>query len=98
MSLGILSAASSVLPSLDVHPHGHMKGVHGQSADIFNIGSSEAPASAPHNLFGRLLHSVEQVIGVRLGSAANTASAAAGAAAGAATARGAKGAGLNVNA
>ena len=63
-----LSSAAAALPPLNPHLHGHKKGSHVQSADDTSGGSDSAaqvPAGLRQNLFGSLLNSLEQVIGVQ---------------------------------
>jgi hypothetical protein len=90
-----LTPASSALPTLNIHTHGHKKGSHvGSPDDSTSSSSAQAPAGSVQNLFGTLLQSVEQVIGLQLSPAkpaaaaatAATAAAAAGAGTTAATA------------
>src|SRR5882672_6028556 len=93
-----LTSASSALPTLNIHTHGHKKGSHvGSPDDSTSSSAAQAPAGSVQNLFGTLLQSVEQVIGLQLSpakpaAAATTAAAtttAAAAAAGAAASTGA---------
>jgi len=80
-----LTSASSALPTLNIHTHGHKKGSHvGSPDDSTSSSAAQAPAGSVQNLFGRLLQSVEQVIGLQL-SPAKPAAAATTAAAGAGT-------------
>jgi len=90
-----LTSASSALPTLNIRTHGHKKGSHvGSPDDSTSSSAAQAPAGSVQNLFGTLLQSVEQVIGLQLSpakpaAAATTAAAtttAAAAAAGAGTA------------
>ena len=87
-----LTSASSALPTLAIHTHGHKKGSHvGSPDDSTSSSSAQAPSGSVQNLFGTLLQSVEQVIGLQLSAAkpaaaATTAAAAAGAGTTAATA------------
>jgi hypothetical protein len=85
-----LTSASSALPTLNIHTHGHKKGSHvGSPDDSTSSSSAQAPAGSVQNLFGTMLQSVEQVIGLQLSPAkpaAATAAAAAGAGTTAATA------------
>jgi hypothetical protein len=87
-----LTSASSALPTLTIHTHGHKKGSHvGSPDDSTSSSSAQAPSGSVQNLFGTLLQSVEQVIGLQLSAAkpaaaATTAAAAAGAGTTAATA------------
>jgi hypothetical protein len=98
--------STPALPQLNIHSHGHKKGSHVESAD--DSGSDTAapvPAGTQQNLFGSLLQSLEQVIGVQLSAAApaGTASATAaaspagGAAAASQNAKGPQNAGSKVN-
>jgi hypothetical protein len=81
-----LTSASSALPALNIHTHGHKKGSHvGSPDDSTSSSAAQAPAGSVQNLFGTLLQSVEQVIGLQL-SAAKPAAAATTAAAATATA------------
>ena len=85
-----LTSASSALPTLNIHTHGHKKGSHvGSPDDSTSSSSAQAPAGSVQNLFGTLLQSVEQVIGLQLSAAkpaaAATTAATAAAAAGAST-------------
>jgi hypothetical protein len=93
-SISSLTSSASALPTLNIHAHGHKKGSHVGSADD---SSSNAAAQAPagtagtvQNLFGTLLQSLEQVIGLQPSTAtaatAATAAAGSGASATAATA------------
>ena len=90
-----LTSASSALPTLNIHTHGHKKGSHvGSPDDSTSSSSAQAPAGSVQNLFGTLLQSVEQVIGLQLSpakpaAAATTAAAAAAAGAGTAASTGA---------
>jgi hypothetical protein len=79
-SIANLTSAPAALPPLNIHPHGHKKGSHVESTD--DSGSSTAaqvPAGAAQNLFGSLLQSLEQVIGVQLSTPASAATASTGA-------------------
>jgi len=70
-SIANLTSTPAALPPLNIHPHGHKKGAHAESAD--DSGSSTAaqvPVGTQQNLFGTLLQSLEQVIGVQLSAAA----------------------------
>jgi hypothetical protein len=62
------SAVAAALPPINPHLHGHKKGSHVQSVDD-RSGSSDSAAQVPagfqQNLFGSLLNSLEQVIGVQ---------------------------------
>jgi hypothetical protein len=73
--------STPALPQLNTHPHGHKKGSHVASAD--DSGSNDSNTAAPvpvgtqQNLFGSLLQSLEQVIGVQLSATAPAGAAAA---------------------
>jgi hypothetical protein len=79
-----LGSAAAALPTLNPHLHGHKKGSHVQSADD-SSGSSgstaQVPAGLQQNLFGSLLNSLEQVIGVQTPTPATAATGTASAAA-----------------
>jgi hypothetical protein len=61
-----LSSAPSALPAVNVHPHGHKRGLHIESAnDSSTDTAAQIPPGAAQNLFGSLLQSLEQVIGVQ---------------------------------
>ena len=65
-----LTSASSALPTLNIHTHGHKKGSHvGSPDDSTSSSAAQAPAGSVQNLFGTLLQSVEQVIGLQLSPA-----------------------------
>jgi hypothetical protein len=69
LTIANLTSASSTLPLVNIHPHGHKKG--SQAASTGDSGSDTAaqvPVGAAQNLFGTLLQSLEQVIGVQLGA------------------------------
>jgi hypothetical protein len=79
-SIPNLTSASSALPTLNIHTHGHKKGSHvGSPDDSTSSSSAQAPAGSVQNLFGTLLQSVEQVIGLQLSPAKPAAAAAAAA-------------------
>jgi hypothetical protein len=66
-----LSSAPSALPAVNVHPHGHKRGLHIESAnDSSTDTAAQIPPGAAQNLFGSLLQSLEQVIGVQPATAA----------------------------
>jgi hypothetical protein len=72
-----LSSASAAFPPLNIHPHGHKHGSHvGSLDDSGSDTAAQVPAGAAKNLFGTLLQSLEQVIGVQSSTAAATATAA----------------------
>ena len=86
-SIANLTSTSSALPSLNIRPHGHKKGSHVGSTDESGSNTAgQVPVGTVQSLFGTLLQSLEQVIGVQLGA---TAPAAATAAAGTTTGAGA---------
>jgi hypothetical protein len=72
---------AAALPAINPHLHGHKRGSHVQSAEETSGGSgstAQVPAGLQQNLFGSLLSSLEQAIGVQAAtpaSAATTASA-----------------------
>jgi hypothetical protein len=64
-----LTSAPSAFPLVNIHSHGHKKG--SQVDSTGNSGSTTAaqvPPATAQNLFGSLLQSLEQVIGVQLGA------------------------------
>jgi hypothetical protein len=66
-----LSSAPSALPAVNVHPHGHKRGLHIETAhDSSTDTAAQIPPGAAQNLFGSLLQSLEQVIGVQPATAA----------------------------
>jgi hypothetical protein len=79
--LAILSPAASALPAINIHPHGHKRGSHVEAANESGSDTAaQVPAGAVQNLFGTLLQSLEQVIGVQSSVATpNSAAPAAGA-------------------
>lgn len=82
-SAAISAAASTVIPAINVHPHGHKKGLQADSeSNGTDTTVGQTPATTNQNLFSSLLQSLEQVIGVQpTSSTSAAASAAAGAAA-----------------
>jgi hypothetical protein len=65
-SIANLSSAPSALPQVNVHPHGHKRGSHVESADDSGTDTAaQIPPGAAQNLFGSLLQSLEQVIGAQ---------------------------------
>jgi hypothetical protein len=88
-----LSSAPSALPPVNVHPHGHKRGSHVASSDDSSSDTAaQIPPGAAQNLFGSLLQTLEQVIGVQPATAAATPAATATPAAAATTAATASGA------
>jgi hypothetical protein len=74
--------STPALPQLNTHPHGHKKGSHVASADDSDSTSNSntaapVPVGTQQNLFGSLLQSLEQVIGVQLSATAPAGAAAA---------------------
>jgi hypothetical protein len=75
-SIANLSSAPSALPPVNVRPHGHRRGSHVESAgDSSSDTAAQVPPGAAQNLFGSLLQSLEQVIGVQSATATPTATA-----------------------
>ncbi len=72
-SIANLTSAPSALPSLNLHAHGHKRGVHAQSIDDSGVGTAAQSSTGAQSLFGRLLQSIEKVIGVKLSTAAGAA-------------------------
>jgi hypothetical protein len=77
------SVSPAALPPLNLHGHGHKHGSHVESTDASadstsNDALGQAPAGSTQNLFGTLLQSLEQVIGLQSSTTtpATTASAA----------------------
>lgn len=90
-SIANLSSAPPTLPALNLHTHGHKKGQRAQPIDEPGDSAAATPRDT-QSLFGRLLQSLEKVIGAKLGvatSAATNAAASAGASANTAAAAGA---------
>ena len=81
-SIANLTSTSSALPSLNIRPHGHKKGSHVGSTDESGSNTAgQVPVGTVQSLFGTLLQSLEQVIGVQLGATAPAATAASAASA-----------------
>jgi len=77
-SIANLGAASAALPQLNIHPHGHKKGLDALSTELSSSDSTaQLPVPAAQNLFSNLLQSLEQVIGLQTTSAAKATAAAA---------------------
>jgi len=73
-SLSILSPAASALSAINIHPHSHKKGSHVEATnDSGSDTAAQIPAGTAQNLFGSLLRSLEQVIGVQSSAATSTA-------------------------
>jgi hypothetical protein len=67
---------AAALPAINPHLHGHKRGSHVQSADETGGGSgstAQVPAGLQQNLFGSLLSSLEQVIGLQAATPASAA-------------------------
>jgi hypothetical protein len=70
-SIANLSSAPSALPPVNVHPHGHKRGSHVESTDNSSSDTAaQIPPGATQNMFGSLLQSLEQVIGIQPTTAA----------------------------
>ena len=68
--LNIPGAISSALSSLSAHHGGHKKGMHGAAENsALNSATSSTddaePSGSTQSLFGTLLDSVEQVVGIQ---------------------------------
>ena len=71
----VSSAPSSALFPSNIHAHGHKRGGHADAVGSSSDDATQAPG-AVENLFGSLLQSLEQVVGLQPGAApAATASA-----------------------
>ena len=85
-SIPNLTSASSALPPLSIHTRNHKKGPHvGSTDDSGSSSAAQAASGSVQNLFGRLLQSLEQVVGLQLSAAKPAAPAAAAATAATAT-------------
>ena len=63
-----LNAAPAAFPPVNLHAHGHKRGGHVQATDAdAGNGTAQVPPGLRQNLFGSLLNSLQQVIGVQLG-------------------------------
>jgi hypothetical protein len=70
----LTSSSSSALPLVNAHPHGHKKTSQlDPTADSGSSTAAQVPAATAQNLFGSLLQSLEQVIGVQFASTAPSA-------------------------
>jgi hypothetical protein len=72
-SVANLTSAPSALPSLNLHAHAHKRGVHAQTIDDTGVGTAAQASTGAQSLFGRLLQSIEKVIGVKLNTSASAA-------------------------
>jgi hypothetical protein len=98
-SISNLTSAASALPTLNIHTHGHKKGSHVGSADDSSSNTAaQAPAGTVQNLFGTLLQSLEQVIGLQPSTATAATAATATTGAGATTNAATAGAGASTTA
>jgi hypothetical protein len=62
------SVSPAALPPVNLHSHGHKHGSHVESADdstSSDAASAEAPSGSTQSLFGTLMQSLEQVIGLQ---------------------------------
>src|ERR1700722_11080002 len=76
-SIANLSSAPTAVPPGNLHLHGHKKGSHvGSTDDSGSDTAAQMPVGAGQNLFGSMLQSLEQAIGVQLSAATPTATAA----------------------
>jgi hypothetical protein len=82
-AIASLSSAPSGLPTVKSHAHGHKKGPQVESTDdaISDSITAPVPAATQQNLFGSLLQSLQQAVGLQTTSAtpASASSATAGA-------------------
>jgi hypothetical protein len=98
-SISNLTSAASALPTLNIHAHGHKKGSPAGSADDSSSSTAaQAPAGTAQNLFGTLLQSLEQVIGLQPSTAPAATAATATTGAGATTSAATAGAGASTTA
>jgi hypothetical protein len=67
------SSLAAALPAINPHLHGHKRGSHVQSADETGASTAQVPTGLQQNLFGGLLDSLEQVIGVQATTPVSTA-------------------------
>jgi hypothetical protein len=73
MSINPIQSSASSLPALHLPGHGHKKGIHGDSqaeAAALTSTTDQEPTGSTQNLFGSILDSVEQIIGVKPAAAA----------------------------
>ena len=97
-SIAKLNSAPTALPALNIHTRGHKKGLHAQPIDESGDSAAPTPARATQSLFGRLLQSLEKVIGAKLGVAASAAASTAASAGASANTAAAAGAHVSVKA
>ncbi len=68
-AIAISNSASAALPAVNIHPHSHKKGAHVGSADDSRSDTATLiPSNTVRNLFGSLLQTLGQVIGVQIGA------------------------------
>jgi hypothetical protein len=66
-----LTSAPSAFPLVNIHPHGHKKASQVDSSGTSgSTTAAQVPPATAQNLFGSLLQTLEQVIGVQLGATA----------------------------
>jgi hypothetical protein len=87
-AIASLSSAPSALPTVKSHAHGHKKASHVESTDdaISDSMTAPVPAATQQNLFGSLMQSLQQAVGLQTTPA--TPAAASSATAGASTTAG----------
>ena len=76
MSINPIQSSPASLPALLLQGHGHKKGVHGDTqpeATRSGTNPEQGAAHSTQSLFGSLLDSVEQLIGISPASAAKAA-------------------------
>ena len=64
-SAAISAAASTVIPAINVQPHGHKKGLKLESSNDTDTTVGQTPTTTNQNLFSSLLQSLEQVTGIQ---------------------------------
>ena len=70
-SIANLGSIVTALPQVNLHAHVHKKGVHLDSgADSSSDTAAQVPVGAAQNIFGRLLRTLEQVVGLQPATAA----------------------------
>jgi hypothetical protein len=85
-SIANLSSAAAAFPAINLHLHGHKHGSHVESTDSSGSdASTPAPAASTQNLFGTLLQSLEQKIGLQSSTATSASTATPASSASAAT-------------
>jgi hypothetical protein len=77
MTLPISSnGAATALPAVNIHPHGHRRGSLDSADESSSNTAAQIPVGSTQNLFGSLLSSLEQIIGVQPAHSSSTASSA----------------------